>query len=132
MSNHSGKPASELPMPAFSEEPNKIPERVLELVIQCTAKGVVLQPGGYRLSTQNLKAGDGYLVTQLRQMVLRRRQMDPDVFWLPRLRVLVEPGGESTYWEVRKQTALAGTGWPVSLQLAEADRLRFLEQERRQ
>lgn len=132
MSNHSGKPASELPMSPFSQEPNRTPERVLQLVIECTSKGVVIQPGGFRVSTQNLRAGDGYLVAQLQQIVQRRRSAEPDVFWLPRLRFLVEPGGGSTYWEARKQTALAGTGWPVSLQVAEADKLRLLEQERRE
>jgi hypothetical protein len=51
------------------------------------------------------------------------------VFWEPRIRFLVEPGGERTYREARKQTILAGTGWPVILQVAEADQLNLLPRE---
>jgi hypothetical protein len=112
-----------------TEEMSRLPERALEIVVVCGPKGVLIQPGGYRMSMANLRAGDGYLVKQLRSIVYQRQQADTKVFFEPRIRFLVEPGGELTYREVRKQTILSGTGWPVTLQVAEADQLHLLPRE---
>ena len=37
------------------------------------------------------------------------------------VKFLVEPGGQQTYWDARRQTTLAGLGWPVWLEVAEGD-----------
>jgi hypothetical protein len=95
-------------------------ERPLDLVVACGPSGVVIQPGGYRLSAPNLEPKDAKLVETLRGLVERREAREPaNVMVKPRVTFLVEPGGQTTYWKARQQTVLAGLGWPVRLRVAE-------------
>ena len=95
------------------------PRRTLDLVIACNAKGVTIHPGGYRLSRSSLSPEEGRLVSTLRGLVERRAVKEPDAEVRPRLTFLVEPGGQDTYWMIRKQTTYAGLDWPVHLRVAE-------------
>ncbi len=94
-----------------------VPEPVLDLVVVCRADGALIQPGGYRLKTAKLE--DGEVVSTLRGIVQHRQKLRPDVRYRPRIKFLVEPGGTAAYWEARRQTALAGLGWPIWLEVAE-------------
>lgn len=97
-------------------------ERPLELVVACGPGGVTIQPGGYRLTAGSLEPGDGRLVEMLRGVVRRRELREPPTVELaPRLTFVVQPGGQETYWKARRQTILAGLGWPIRLRVAEGD-----------
>ena len=91
-----------------------------ELVVACGPEGVVIHPGGYRLSSKALKARDGLLVSNLKTIVQTRRQVDPMIHPHPSVRFLVEPGGSETYWDARRQTMMAGMDWPVALQVSDS------------
>jgi hypothetical protein len=105
------------------------PEHDLELVVTCGPKGITIHPGGYRMSIPNLKIGDDYFIRELKAIVRRRQRSEPNVVWHPRLRFLIEPGGEETYKLVRRQTIFSGTGWPVSFQVVDADPIHLYRQE---
>ncbi len=97
------------------------PERNLDLVVVCEPTGVLIQPGGYRLSTEALENGHPNLVASLRAIVARHETREPRVDFKPRLTFLVNKGGEATYWRARRQTVLVGLGWPIRLKVAEGD-----------
>jgi hypothetical protein len=105
---------SELKKPMTIEVP-------FEMVVACGPEGVVLHPGGYRLSSKALKANDGLLLRDLKTMVQTRRQVDPTIHPRPSIRFLVEPGGIETYRDARRQTVLSGLEWPVSIQVADSN-----------
>lgn len=100
-------------IPAF----RNVPEPVLDLVVVCRPDGVLIHPGGYRLSASKL--GEDRVVELLQGVVRNRQAARPDVRWRPRVKFLVEPGGSAIYQEARRQTALAGLGWPVWLEVVE-------------
>jgi hypothetical protein len=87
----------------------------LDLVVACEADGVVLHPGGYRLSPSALRQS-GVLARDLETIVHNHAIIDPSVRPRPRITFLVGTGGSDTYQEARRQTVLAGLGWPVSVQ----------------
>jgi hypothetical protein len=89
----------------------------LDLVVACGPNGVVLHPGGYRLSRSAL-GKDGVLRRDLETIVQNHELIDPGVRPRPRLQFLVERGGNDTYREARRQTVLAGLPWPVTHQVA--------------
>jgi hypothetical protein len=92
-----------------------------EVVVACSAEGIVLHPGGYRLSAKALKANDGLLLRDLKSIVETRRQVDPTIHPKPSIRFLIEPGGGNTYRDARRQTVLAGIDWPIAIQIADSD-----------
>ena len=106
-------------------------EQTLELVVTCDRWGVRIHPTDERLGAATLRERDGFLVDRLREIVWARREAEPEVFWVPRLRFVVEPFGQQTYREVRRQTIMAGTGWPILLQVVDGDRVRLSLGERR-
>jgi hypothetical protein len=89
----------------------------LELVVACGADGIVIHPGGYRLSLTSLKRDRG-LRRDLVTIVRNYAMIDPLVRPRPRLKFLVEPGGGESYAEARRQTVLTNLDWPVQLQVA--------------
>lgn len=94
----------------------------MDLLVSCGPSGVTIQPGGYRLSPTKLEPRDVMVVETLRGLVRRREAREPShVVLKPRLTFLVEPGGQETYWKARRQTVLAGLGWPVRLRVAEGN-----------
>jgi hypothetical protein len=92
----------------------------LDLTVVCNEDGVLLHPGGYQLSKPALKKKDGCLKRDLETIVMNHELIDPTIIAKPRLRFLVEPGGEATFEEARRQTVLSGLPWPVSIQSAGA------------
>jgi hypothetical protein len=116
------KPGAHPPRPRSRSERKPMTIDVpFELVVACAPDGVVIHPGGYRISTRALKAGDGLLLKNLRTIVQTRRQVDPTIRPHPSIRFLVEPGGGESYQEARRQTMLSGLDWPVALQVSDSD-----------
>jgi hypothetical protein len=105
------------------------PDQALELIVSCGPKGLTLQPGGYRVSATSLDEGKVSLPRVLRSIVNSSQGAQPNVTVRPEIHFLVEAGGQETYWKARRQTALAGLGWPTSLRVAEAEPLRWLREE---
>jgi hypothetical protein len=76
-----------------------------------------------------LKKRDGLLKSEIVALVKARRTADPKLTIEPRVRFLVQPGGESTYWTARGQFLLSGLDWPISTQVADPDPLTILPTE---
>ena len=95
------------------------------MVVACGPKGVAVHPGDYRVTKATLKAKDDLLVAQLRAVVRRREQADPEHPLHPSLRYVIEPGGRETYAAARAQVTLAGLGWPDATQVSGGDVFRL-------
>ena len=98
---------------------NKTVRVPLDLVVACGPNGVVIHPGGYRISRATLRK-EGLLKTDLQTIVRNHELIDAHVKPIPRLQFLVETGGAETYAEARRQTVLSGLGWPVSIKVSES------------
>jgi hypothetical protein len=112
--------------------PDKQPLRIdspFEIVVVCERDGVVIHPGGYRISPKLLKGKTDILPKELRSVVRTRQLVDPMIRPRPSIRFLVEPGGEDTYFDARRQTMLSGLDWPVTLQLGDTSVLSPLARE---
>ena len=101
----------------------------LDLVVACGPDGVVIHPGGYRLSRAAL-GKDGALRRDLQTIVRNHEMIDAGVRPRPRVQFLVEPGGGETYTEARRRTVLDGLMWPVSIQVAGAQAPNVFPKER--
>jgi hypothetical protein len=101
----------------------------LDLVVACGPGGVVVHPGGYRLTTAALKK-NGLLRRDLETIVRNHELTDPSVRPRPRIQFLIEPGGGDTYAEARRQTVLTGLNWPVAIRVAENSAPRLFPKER--
>jgi hypothetical protein len=109
-------------LPGGVGTPEKRPNRLevpFEIVVACGPDGVVIHPGGYHLSPKALKSKDGMLTKELRSVVRLRQQVDPMIRPRPSIRFLVEPGGNDTYWDARRQTLMSGLDWPITLQVGD-------------
>jgi hypothetical protein len=98
-----------------------------EIVVVCRRDDLLLHPGGYRITTQALRANSGkgtkteaLLQRELRTMVRRRAQVDPMIRPKPRLKFLVETGGSNTFWTARQQLIFSNLDWPMSVQVTGA------------
>ena len=107
----------------------KIIDRRFEIVLVCGPRGVVVQPGSYRVTAEALKDRDGLLKKQMVALVKARRTADPSVIVEPRVRFLIQPGGEKTYFASRSQFLLTGLDWPMSTQVADPDHLSIIPAE---
>ncbi len=117
-----GRPGSAPKSFARPEVPSaKIVDRRFEVVVVCGPKGVTVQPGAYRVTAAALKDRDGLLKKQMVALVRARRAADPGVTIEPRVRFLVQPGGEATYRAARGQALLSGLDWPMTTQVADPD-----------
>ena len=112
------KPPTGRPKPSL-DRPSLIVDRRFEVVLVCGPRGVIVQPGAYRVTSNALKDRDGLLKKQIVALVKARRSADPSTLIEPRVRFLVQPGGEANYWAARSQFLLSGLDWPVSTQVAE-------------
>jgi hypothetical protein len=101
----------------------------LDLVVACSSDGLILHPGGYRLSIASLKK-ERKLKSDLLTIVRNHELIDPSIRPKPRLQFLVEPGGDEAYLEARKQTVLSGLSWPVSIHPAASQAPRVFPKER--
>ncbi len=99
--------------------------RAFDLVLACGPKGVAVHPGDYRVTKATMKSKDDLLVAQIRAIVRRREQADPEHAIHPNLRYVIEPGGRETYAMARSQVALAGLGWPATTQVSGSDVFRL-------
>ena len=99
--------------------------RPIEMVLACGPKGVAVYPGDYRVTKATLKEKDELLVAQLRAIVRRREEAQPDRPLHPKIRYVVEPGGRETYAMARGQLALSGLGWSTSTQVSGGDVFRL-------
>lgn len=114
---------------AWSPKMNQTISVPLDLVVACGPNGVVIHPGGYRLSRPALRK-DGALRRDLETIVRNHEMIDASVRPRPRVQFLVEPGGGETYREARRQTVLDGLPWPVSIQVAGAQAASVFPKER--
>jgi hypothetical protein len=99
--------------------------RSLEMVIACGPSGLTVHPGGYRISPASLDADKGMLDKVLHGIVRNHEKKDPKSQWMPRLKYLVEPGGQMTYQKAREQTVTGASGWPAYLKVSEGSPLRI-------
>ena len=100
-----------------------------EITIVCGTNGLIMYPGGYRLSTKALNSKNRMLVRELDALVQQRREVDPLIIPRPRLKFLIERGGVQTYEDARRETVLSGLNWPVSIQVGETNLISFTGQE---
>jgi hypothetical protein len=101
--------------------PPKVSDEWLDLVVACQPHGVTIQPGGYRLSRSALTSGR-LLVDRLQSIAQRHGLDESGRLRRPRLRYVVEAGGQESFWLARRQTSFIGLDWPATLQLAESIR----------
>jgi hypothetical protein len=99
--------------------PTRTIEVPFEIVVVCDPEGVIVHPGGYRLTRYALDEHrkDGVMVRQLLAVANQRAAADPTIRPRPRVKFLVENGGTETFWAVRKQVLFSGLNWPMSLQV---------------
>lgn len=127
-----GEDEGEMGMPGGVGAPEKGSIRLevpFEIVVACGPDGVVIHPGGYHLSPKALKSKDGLLTKELKSVVRLRQQVDPMIRPRPSIRFLVEPGGNDTYWDARRQTLMSGLDWPITLQVGDTSVLGQLARE---
>jgi hypothetical protein len=131
--SNTGAPRDHHPSP--SRKPESAPTRniqvnvPLELVVACGPDGVVIHPGGYRISFATLKR-ERRLVRDLETIVRNHELIDPSIHPQPRVRFLVERAGSDTYWEAKRQTVFTDLKWPMSVQIAETSAPRVFAKER--
>jgi hypothetical protein len=102
--------------------PSKAIDVPFEIVVVCGPEGIVVHPGGYRITAASLRKyrKDSLLVQELLAVAQNRAAADPSIHPQPRVKFLVESGGSPTFWDARKQILFSGVGWPMSLQVTGA------------
>jgi hypothetical protein len=122
-SSSSGKANESSALPRYQsrikEDPKNAVEVPFEIVVVCGPDGLVIHPGGYRITGQSLEFSrkDGLLIQELRAVVRQRATADPALRPQPRVKFLLESGGSETFWAARKQVLFSGLNWPMSLQV---------------
>jgi hypothetical protein len=102
-----------------------------EIVVVCEPEGLIIHPGGYRITGASLARNkqDSILVRELLAVARQRAAADPTIRPLPRVKFLVEGGGSTMFWNARKQILFSDLGWPMSLQVTGAQDRQLLGQE---
>ncbi|MGP0066908.1 MAG: hypothetical protein ACLQGP_25365 [Isosphaeraceae bacterium] len=118
----------EFAVPSIStpDRPARAIDVPFEIVVVCRRNDLLLHPGGYRLTMQDLRQGSGkagaiqesLLKQELRAVVRRRAQIDPLIRPKPSVKFLVEADGGTTFWIAQRQLVFSGLDWPMSLQVA--------------
>ena len=124
-----GQPNLKRPAPLPEVRSGSVVDRRFEVVLVCGPKGVIVQPGAYRVTTDALKDRDGLLKKQVVALVKAKRTADTSTVIEPRARFLVQPGGEKNYWTARGQFLMSGLDWPMTTQVAESNQLAILPSE---
>lgn len=94
-------------------------DKILPITIACDRSGILIQPGGYRLSLSALEKN--HLLHDRLHAILDRARKDAHGQPVkPRVLFVIEPGGEETFWMVRRQTVFSGTDWPATVRLVES------------
>ena len=80
--------------------PSKTIEVPFEIVVVCEPEGLVIHPGGYRITGAVLESRkkDGILVRELLAVAQQRAAADPTIRPQPRVKFLVESGGSPMFW----------------------------------
>ncbi len=115
----------------IAEGPARKIDVPFEIVVVCQPEGLVIHPGGYRITRSAFERDkkDGVLVRELLAVARQRAAADPNIRPMPRVKFLVESGGSTTFWNARKQILFSGLGWPMSLQVTGAQSAPLLGQE---
>jgi hypothetical protein len=102
-----------------------------EIVVVCGPNGLIVHPGGYRITRSALedRTNGSLLTDELLAVAQNRAVTDPSIRPQPRVKFLVESGGSPAFWAARKQILFSGLGWPMSLQVTGAQDLHLLEHE---
>ncbi len=100
-----------------------IVDKTFEIVVVCEPRGVIVQPGNYRVTADALKDREGLFKKQVVALVKNRRLVDPKIQVEPRIRFLVQPRGFDTYRMARSQFFVSGLNWPTTTQVADPDPL---------
>ncbi|MFO0960336.1 MAG: hypothetical protein U0800_23355 [Isosphaeraceae bacterium] len=106
-----------------------VPSKEIELVVVCSRDSILIHPGAYRLMESTLKSQPSRLVADLKAIVAAERVKHPGMSMEPRLRFLVQAGGQATYELARGQTLAGGIDWPSRVQVANVDPLRLTRGE---
>ena len=127
--------------PLIPEQERKEPLRIeaaFEVVIACQRDGIEILPGGNRITMKTLQTkgtsgngqpGQDLLIRHLRSLERKRAIVDPMIRPRPRVKFVVEAGGDDTYLAVRRQLLFSGLDWPMTVQLVEGQGSRFLSRE---
>ncbi len=116
-----GEPGAPRPFPMVPD----VIVHELELVVVCSPDGLLIHPGAYRLSVKALETRPQRVVEDLRAIVEAERVRRPGVTLRPRLRFLVQPGGQAVFEKARGQTLIDGIEWPGTIQVASPDPIRL-------
>ncbi len=106
-------------------EPLPRPTRTLEIQVVCGPDGVLLYPGAYRLTAAALAADPERLPKQLAAILNEQALRYQEIRWRPSLVYKVGAGGNSIYWDVRRQTIIAAASWPSRVEMAETTNTAF-------
>jgi hypothetical protein len=141
-SSSASKPSEEKwdDLPPLPQPDRKEPLRIdaaFEVVIDCQRDGIEIMPGGNRLTLKTMQSGtvgegvngQELLTRHLRFLERKRAIVDPMIRPMPRVKFIVEPGGDETYLTVRRQLLFSGLDWPMTVQLVEGQGSRFFSRE---
>jgi hypothetical protein len=122
--------------PPLIEPEHKEPLRIeapFEVVIACQRDGIEILPGGNRITRKTIEAdgpqGRELLSRHLRYLERKRALVDPMIRPIPRVKFVVEPGGDETFLAVRRKLLFSGLDWPMTIQMVEGQRSRFFSKE---
>ena len=95
-----GSPDMSMFKSRIPDRPSKTIEVPFEIVVVCEPEGLVIHPGGYRISGAVLESRkkDGILVRELLGVAQQRAAADPTIRPQPRVKFLVESGGSPMFW----------------------------------
>ncbi len=96
----------------------------LDISVICRAQDLLIQPGGYRITTAKLESTT-LLVERIRAIAANAQRASRGQTVVPHLRFVVEPRGETTFWAARRMTTYAGIDWPTTLSVAEGSGRQF-------
>ncbi len=92
--------------------------RSLPMTVSCEKTGVTIHPGGATISIEQMRSDDSFFVSKLREIVEQHQNAEPELGFRPRVKFLVQPGGEVTYLKARWQ-ANNGTSYPTTWQVVD-------------
>ena len=110
------------PLTTF-DRPGSIVDRTFEVVVVCNPRGVIIQPGTYRITADALRDREGLFKKEVVALVKAKRAANPSIQIEPKIRFLVQPNGYPTYQAARSQFFVSGLTWPTTTEVATPDPL---------
>lgn len=86
------------------------------MTVSCEKTGVTIHPGNTMIPIEEMTRDDSVFISKLRDIVHQRELAEPELGVRPRVKFLVQPGGEVTYLKARWQ-ATNGTTYPTTWQV---------------